>query len=81
MVSLGLTHHLVTRHTSLVAVDLTPVRPAEESMESVLIPVNTPHGSASGTLPQSATPATLFLLQGLVASIAAAVLFAIGKRL
>jgi Ca-activated chloride channel family protein len=81
VVSLGLTHHLVTRHTSLVAVDLTPVRPAEESMERVLIPVNTPHGSAAGTLPQSATPATLFLLQGLVASIAAAVLFAIGKRL
>ncbi len=81
VVSLGLTHHLVTRHTSLVAVDLTPVRPLEESMESVMIPVNTPHGSAAGTLPQSATPATLFLLQGLAASIAAAVLFAMGKRL
>lgn len=81
VVSLGLTHHLVTRHTSLVAVDLTPVRPAEESMESVMIPVNTPHGSAAGTLPQSATPATLFLLQGIAASIAAAVLFAAGKRL
>ncbi len=81
VVSLGLTHHLVTRHTSLVAVDLTPVRPAEESMESVMIPANTPHGSALGTLPQSATPATLFLLQGIAASIAAAVLFAAGKRL
>jgi Ca-activated chloride channel homolog len=80
VVSLGLTHHLVTRHTSLVAVDVTPVRPVDESMESVMIPLNTPHGSVPGTLPQSATPANLFLLEGLVASITAAVLFALARR-
>jgi Ca-activated chloride channel family protein len=79
VVSLGLTHHLVTKHTSLVAVDVTPVRPLDEPISSAMVPVNTPHGSP-GTLPQSATPATLFLLQGLAASIAAAVLFVLARR-
>lgn len=72
VVSLGLTHHLVTRHTSLVAVDLTPVRPEGESVESLMTPVNLPDGAAFGALPQSATPAALFMLQGLVACLAAA---------
>ena len=72
VVSLGLTHHLVTRHTSLVAVDLTPVRPDGEGLESVMVPVNLPNGATFGVLPQSATPAMLFMLQGLVACFAAA---------
>ena len=71
MVSLGLTHHLVTAHTSLVAVDLTPVRPDGESLESVMAPVSLPNGATFGTLPQSATPATSFLLQGLAACLVA----------
>lgn len=71
VVSLGLTHHLVTRHTSLVAVDLTPVRPNGEDLESVMVPVDLPNGATFGALPQSATPATLFLLQGLAACLVA----------
>jgi len=81
VVSLGLTHHLVTKHTSLVAVDLTPVRSAEEPMESLMVPVNSPYGSAAGPLPQSATPATLLLLQGLAATLAAWALYVAGRRL
>lgn len=80
VVSLGLTHHLVTKHTSLVAVDVTPVRPLEEPMESATVPVNAPHGSAGGTLPRAATAATLFLLEGLAASIAAVALFVLARR-
>jgi Ca-activated chloride channel family protein len=71
VVSLGLTHHLVTAHTSLVAVDLTPVRPGNEGLESVMVPVNLPNGATFGALPRSATPATLYMLQGLVACLIA----------
>ncbi len=71
VVSLGLTHHLVTRHTSLVAVDLTPVRPGHEGLETAMVPVNLPNGATFGSLPRSATPATLYMLQGLAACLVA----------
>ncbi len=71
VVSLGLTHHLVTAHTSLVAVDLTPVRPEGEGLTPAMVPVNLPNGATFGTMPQSATPAALFMLQGLVACLVA----------
>ena len=80
VVSLGLTHHLVTPHTSLVAVDLTPVRPENEGLESVMVPVNLPNGATFGTLPRSATPATLFLLQGLAACVLAASALVASRR-
>ena len=80
VVSLGLTHHLVTKHTSLVAVDLTPVRPGDLPLESLLVPVNAPNGSTFGNLPRSATPATLFLLQGLTAAVAAAGLLVAARK-
>ncbi len=80
VVSLGLTHHLVTRHTSLVAVDMTPVRPVDQLLDSVMVPVNLPNGATFGGLPSSATPAMLFLLQGLAACVAAtSVLFAVRR--
>jgi Ca-activated chloride channel family protein len=80
VVSLGLTHHLVTRHTSLVAVDLTPVRPVDQLLDSVMVPVNLPNGAPFGSLPRSATPALLFLLQGLVACVAAAGVLVVARR-
>lgn len=79
VVSLGLTHHLVTDHTSLVAVDVTPSRPIDEGLERVEIPLNSPHGSL-GSLPQTATPAAFFLLEGLSATVAALVLLAASRR-
>jgi Ca-activated chloride channel family protein len=58
--ALGLEHHLVTRHTSLVAVDVTPARPAGEPLEARAVAVNLPHGwsheAVFGELPQTATP-------------------------
>jgi len=80
VVSLGLTHHLVTPHTSLVAVDLTPVRPEGESLENLAVPVNLPAGATFGTLPQSATPATLFMLEGLAACLVAVGVLAMVRR-
>jgi Ca-activated chloride channel family protein len=71
VIELGLAHHLVTPHTSLVAVDVTTARPPDEAAHAQMIPVTVPAGSAFGTLPQSATPASLYLARGLAAVILA----------
>jgi Ca-activated chloride channel family protein len=44
VVKLALGHHLVSRYTSLVAVDVTPVRPQHEVLKSKAVPTNLPHG-------------------------------------
>ncbi len=42
--SIGLTHSLVTRYTSLLATELTVSRPAEVPLTSGDVPLNLPHG-------------------------------------
>ena len=77
VVALGLEHHLVTKHTSLVAVDVTPARPADASLTTCPVPTNLPHGwtySGVGTLPQTATAAPLHALVSLLGLLAAAAL-------
>lgn len=66
IVELGRTYHLVTRFTSLVAVDITPARPAGEQPKTVLLPVHPPAGwqEEGGALPAGGTPAPLALLLG-----------------
>lgn len=63
VVALGLEHHLVTQHTSLVAVDVTPARPENAGLRSTALPANLPHGwdhaAVFGELPRTATPAPL----------------------
>jgi len=44
VVALGLSHSLVTKHTSLVAVEQTPSRPQGESLTSSAMPTNLPRG-------------------------------------
>lgn len=44
VLKLALKHHLVSKYTSLVAVDLTPSRPAGEPLASGKLPHNLPHG-------------------------------------
>jgi len=44
IVALGLRHHLVTRHTSLVAVDVTPTVPAGVVPDTRALPTNLPKG-------------------------------------
>ena len=77
VVELGLEHHLVTKHTSLVAVDVTPTRPEDEGLRTSAVPTNLPHGwtyEGIGQLPQTATPAPLHALVALLSLLAAAAL-------
>lgn len=67
---LALEHHLVTEHTSLVAVDNTPTGLDAMSCKSELVPINLPDGwggmDTEGALPQSGTASTLAMLIGAV---------------
>lgn len=69
VLALALEHRLVSRYTSLVAVDRAPLRPPSGGLRSVAMPTHLPAGwSASavfGRLPGTATPAPMFLLLGL----------------
>ncbi len=65
VVDLGLRHHLVTRYTSLVAVDVTPTAPAQSEALTRRIPLNAPSGYV-GHLPQTATAAPLYGMVALV---------------
>lgn len=79
--ALGLAHHIVTAHTSLVAVDVTPTRPAGTTSGDAAVPAKKPHGwemNAPGVrLPQTATPAALHGVFALLAALGAALL---GRR-
>ncbi len=70
VLDIALEHHLVSRYTSLVAVDKTPVRPVDASLDSQQVPVQMPKGwsraKVFGRLPQTATAAQLYLLLGML---------------
>jgi Ca-activated chloride channel family protein len=61
VVALGLEHQLVTPYTSLVAVDVTPVRPPDADLTTralpTLLPAGWTLGTVAGELPQTATAA------------------------
>jgi Ca-activated chloride channel homolog len=84
IVRVALAHHLVSKFTSLVAVDITPTAPADVVATRTAIPGNLPHGqqfeAIFGGLPQTATPATRNALVALALLIAAAVLLAFARR-
>ena len=75
IVSLALAHHLVSDYTSLVAVDVTPLRPTDAALRPEQAPTSAPRGGAwaqtTGFAP-TATPAPLLMLLGLLALAAAA---------
>jgi Ca-activated chloride channel family protein len=68
VIRLGLAHRLVTPHTSLVAVDRTPMRPAGAALEQGVVPVRLPAGWSArhvfGQLPATATPTALLAIGG-----------------
>lgn len=71
----ALRHHLVSRFTSLVAVDVTPVRPAAHPLHTGAVPVNLPHGQHYEHifgLPQTATAAPLHVALGCLCLLLAA---------
>ena len=85
VISVALAHHLVSQHTSLVAVDVTPVRPQHEKLsENLPLATNLPEGwdqtAVFGALPKTATPAELQLLLGGAALLLAGFLWARGRR-
>lgn len=65
---LGLAHQLVTRYTSFVAVDRTPVRPRDMNLETDSLPTLAPAGSEASMLryPQTATWSPLLVAVGLL---------------
>jgi Ca-activated chloride channel family protein len=69
VVAVALQHHLVSAYTSLVAVDVTPTRPAGVSSGTANVPVALPagmvHEKVFGGLPQGATPGPLYVALGL----------------
>src|SRR5688500_6181875 len=62
VVRVALAHRLVSEHTSVVAVDVTPTAPAGVHAIKTAIPENLPHGkefeAIFGGLPQTATAAS-----------------------
>ncbi|HSX61967.1 MAG TPA: marine proteobacterial sortase target protein [Tahibacter sp.] len=65
LVAVALRYHLVSRYTSLVAVDRTPQRPADEALEQVAVDNALPDGSVA--FAQTATSSKRWLALGLLA--------------
>jgi Ca-activated chloride channel family protein len=84
VVLVALEHHLVSAYTSLVAVDVTPTAPPGVGLKRSLLPTNLPEGQSYdaifGGLPQTATPAPLLILAGMLALMLAAILHALARR-
>ena len=77
VIEVALAHHLVSPYTSLVAVDVTPVRPDGDALVTHPMPTNLPHGwdyNAVFGLGQGATDAPVHLLVGTLALLLAAAL-------
>lgn len=82
VVATGLAHSLVSKYTSLVAVDRTPARPAGASLRSDRVPNLLPHGQRVEAIfgfPATATPAGKLLLTGLALFCCALALLALHR--
>ncbi len=68
VIDVALEHNLVSKYTSLVAVDVTPIRPDNADPVTRAVPVNLPAGweyeKVFGQAPGTATPASIHLLVG-----------------
>ena len=79
IVTTALAHHLVSRHTSLVAVDKTPVRPAGDPLQHEQVGNLMPFGQSGSAIfgfPGTATNAANLRMIGLAALLAALLLLA-----
>jgi Ca-activated chloride channel family protein len=75
VLDVALTHHLVSKYTSLVAVDVTPTKPVGADTVKSALPGIVPEGlTGFDQLPRTATPAALAIVVGLILLLAAAVL-------
>ncbi|VAW67517.1 Inter-alpha-trypsin inhibitor domain protein [hydrothermal vent metagenome] len=68
IIKVALNHHLVSKHTSLLAIDKTPSRPVNSKLKKKAVPVNLPRGQSTphsfGRLAQTASFADLNLIMG-----------------
>jgi len=86
VIDTALTHHLVSKYTSLVAVDKTPVRPRDVKLGKEQVPNLLPYGqnvSAIFGFPATATNAGAYRLNGMLLVAAALLLLLIlatGRR-
>jgi Ca-activated chloride channel family protein len=73
VIDVALAHHLVSKFTSLVAVDVTPTKAAGTPAFKTAVPGNVPEGlTGFDQLPRTATPAPLMMLAGAVGMLLAA---------
>jgi Ca-activated chloride channel family protein len=78
IVSTAIEHHLVSKYTSLVAVDKTPVRPVTDPLSSEQVPNLMAYGQSTNKIfgfPATATSAPLLRVAGIVWLLAALLLF------
>ena len=78
----ALRHHLVSKYTSLIAVDKTPVRPASDPLSSEHVPNLVPYGQSTNAIfgfPATATSAPALRMMG-AAWFLSALLFAVMLR-
>jgi Ca-activated chloride channel family protein len=83
VLDVALAHHLVSKYSSLVAVDVTPARPADKLLQPHAMKTNLPDGQdyqAIFGLPQTATSGQLQILFGLAALLAAWLMWAVRGR-
>lgn len=69
IITTALDHHLVSKYTSLIAVDVTPSRNIQEPLHRKALPTNLPAGGqydkVFGRMPATATPAPIYFLSGI----------------
>ncbi len=83
IVDTALKHHLVSKYTSMVAVDKTPVRPVSDPLNSEQVPNLMPYGQSTNAIfgfPATATHAPMLRLIGFLSLLAALSLMALQKN-
>ena len=85
IIETALEHHLVSKYTSLVAVDVTPVRPKDEELDSHAIPTHLPagwdHAKVFGQqFPATATDARMNFLIGLLLILVGSMFYYLNRR-
>jgi len=80
IIDTALEHHLVSKYTSLVAVDITPVRPQDQKLDTHAIPTHLPDGWVYNKVfgqkfPATATDARLNFIIGLLLMLLASLFY------
>jgi Ca-activated chloride channel family protein len=80
VIDTAISHHLVSKYTSLVAIDKTPVRPAGSALTREQVPNLLPYGQSMNAIfgfPATATDAAALLRRGLLTLLAGLLLLGV----